>query len=432
MTHSTSSPASPAPALLATQLAPDSIAYVLDDDSEICALVSRMLKAAGFVAIPFTEPDLCLKQLKAADDYGKPALILLDLSLGRTDGIEVLNQLKALKYGGRVLLISGKDETALFEIEKMGVARGLAMLPPLKKPFRLDDLTKRLKSAVDTVKPPAGGPGANAPSTALERAVSADALAFRYQVRFDFKSNSVHGAEMVLYEQRASQDPALLSIASVPPNAPILVPLSRKMLRTAFADWSRHLSNCPGPIRMIVKLPLAVISTQGFFALLREVVSSLPKFPSLIVEVTDWHLFDNVKAVREASAQLKLYNVSLSTDNVSAVYSALTESFKFPFDEFRLNPNFISNCSLNETKRALCADTVKLARSVGASICAEGVMNDDELSMLAGMECDTAKGYWFGVPHPIEVFKTKILGLAMARKTDIEDPLAWPEERPNG
>jgi DNA-binding response OmpR family regulator len=110
----------------------NSVAYVLDDDSEICALISRMLQAEGFVAVPFTSPDICLRQLKISDDYSVPKIIVLDLALGKTDAIEVLNQLNILKYKGRVLLVSGKDETALLEIERMGSSRGLMMLPSLK------------------------------------------------------------------------------------------------------------------------------------------------------------------------------------------------------------------------------------------------------------------------------------------------------------
>src|SRR5258707_428959 len=143
-----------APVTLKRDGANSPVAYVLDDDRKVSVLISRMLRVAGFVAVPFTEPIECRKQLKAADAYTVPAVFVLDLSLGKSDGIEVLDCLKALKYKGRVLLVSGKDASALLEIERMGASRGLEMLPSLQKPFEVDDLIARLKIGCEPAKAP--------------------------------------------------------------------------------------------------------------------------------------------------------------------------------------------------------------------------------------------------------------------------------------
>jgi hypothetical protein len=75
---------------------------------------------------------------------------VLDLSLGQSDAVEVIHQLEAGKYQGKVLqLISGRDETTLNEITQIGEKHGLKMLPPLKKPFRPADLKQRLSTGQD-------------------------------------------------------------------------------------------------------------------------------------------------------------------------------------------------------------------------------------------------------------------------------------------
>jgi len=412
----------------------NSVAYVLDDDSEICALISRMLQAEGFVAVPFTNPDLCLRQLKTSDDYSVPKIIVLDLSLGKTDAIEVLNQLNILKYKGRVLLISGKDESALLEIERMGSSRGLMMLPSLKKPFRKDDLTKRLKIELDPVKPSPKQPVINSSMAALDRAVSGGGVVRCYQAIIDLKSGSVRGAEVMLHERHPSDGLIPLATSSVPSGAPIFHPLSRLLLRTALEDWLQHLSDLRTPIRLYIKLPLSVVTTTTFLSLVRETLSPHPQFPGLVIEVNDWRLFNDLKIIREVSAQLKLYGVGLAVDDIGAVYSAITESYKFPFAEFRLNSNFISNCSLNETKQAVCRDAINLVHNAGASVCAEGVANSDELETLIEMKCDTAQGYLFGVPQPIEIFKTKLLVPTPPQKANADSNTAsfeWPEANRN-
>jgi EAL domain-containing protein (putative c-di-GMP-specific phosphodiesterase class I)/CheY-like chemotaxis protein len=399
-----------------------SVAYVLDDDSRVGALVSSMLQAAGFDAISFTEPGPCLKQLKTSDDYNTPSIFVLDLSLGKTDGIEVLNELKNLKYKGRVLLISGKDESALQEIEKMGVSRGLVMLPSLKKPFRKDDLTKRLNIEIETARPSAKEPAENSPITALERAMLNRTLVHRYQPIIDLKSKQVCGAKLVLHERHPTQNLVQLPTSSVPPNAPILHPVSRYLLRAVLEDWQQHLSILRPPVRFYINLPLAVVRTAVFLTLIRETLSPHPQFPGLVIEVNDWHLND-LKTIQELSAQLKLYGVGLSVDDIAAVYSAITGSYKFPFVEFKLNSSFVSNCALNETKQTLCRDTVKLAQSVGALVCAEGVATADELQILTAMNCSTAMGQLIGGPQPVDVVKTKLSASSPAQSAEKREKL---------
>ena len=112
---------------------------VLDDEAKIAALVCKVLGACGIV--PRLRPlRLFLAQLKALP----PDLVVLDLSLGQSDAVEIIRQLEILKYKGRVLLISGRDDTACREIARIGERHGLTMFTPLRKPFRLVDLKQRL------------------------------------------------------------------------------------------------------------------------------------------------------------------------------------------------------------------------------------------------------------------------------------------------
>ncbi len=94
------------------------IAYVLDDEGPVGTLVARMLSSLGYVTLTFTEVPQCLQQLKEFAEYSKPALIVLDLALGKHDAVDVFDQLKNLAFKGRLLLMSGVDETTLNDVQK--------------------------------------------------------------------------------------------------------------------------------------------------------------------------------------------------------------------------------------------------------------------------------------------------------------------------
>jgi EAL domain-containing protein (putative c-di-GMP-specific phosphodiesterase class I)/ActR/RegA family two-component response regulator len=425
-----------APVTLKRDEAHSPIAYVLDDDREVSALVSRMLRVAGFIAVPFNEQRACLQQLKTAEAYTMPTVFVLDLSLGKSDGLEVLDQLKVLKYTGRVILISGRDASALLEIERMGASRGLQMLPSLQKPFKLDELMERLQIECEPAKPPPTDPIINPSTGALNRAVSSGSVALRYQARIDFKSQLICGAEVLMYERHSSGNLIPLPTSFDPSNAAIYHPLSRSVIRTLKEECARHLSALERPFRLFVTLPLSVVATSGFLSLVREYLSPPPQFLGVVIQVSDWSHFNNAKVVREVSARLKLYGIGLSIDDIGALYSSITKSQTFPFDEFKLTTDYISNCALNETKKQVCAAVIELAHSIGAKICAQGIMNRDELKTLIDIQCDTGQGYLFGEPLPLEVFKTKHLGLPALQEesatpnADAEmESLEWPAAR---
>ena len=112
------------------------LAFVLDDEAPLGLAVCKMLAGIGIDARQFVDPAAFLSELEACN----PDLILLDLALGQSDAIEVIHQLEDRKFKGRVMLISGRDIGMLLEVERVGKAHGLSMLPSLPKPFRIADI----------------------------------------------------------------------------------------------------------------------------------------------------------------------------------------------------------------------------------------------------------------------------------------------------
>jgi len=117
-------------------------AFVLDDELRIATMVGKVLEAGGFAARNFTAIPQFLAELKS----DAPELLVLDLSLGESNVVEIIHRLEACGYAGKVLLISGRDETTLCDIARIGAHHGLSMLPPLKKPFRPADVRQRFLS----------------------------------------------------------------------------------------------------------------------------------------------------------------------------------------------------------------------------------------------------------------------------------------------
>jgi DNA-binding response OmpR family regulator len=111
-------------------------AVVFDDNAAICMLAVARLKQLGFDAKSVVEKAGFFAILESF----RPELILLDLSLGDTDAVELFGLLREQRFGGHVILMSGHSAATLDHARRLGEEAGIAMAGVLEKPFRQRDL----------------------------------------------------------------------------------------------------------------------------------------------------------------------------------------------------------------------------------------------------------------------------------------------------
>src|SRR6478752_4772578 len=97
------------------------IAYILDDDPDFRDFVAQIATAAGFSSRSFGD----LTSLEMALTERLPEVIILDLSLGASDGIDVIRSLAASRFAGAILLVSGRDANTIEEVSRIGARHGL-------------------------------------------------------------------------------------------------------------------------------------------------------------------------------------------------------------------------------------------------------------------------------------------------------------------
>jgi EAL domain-containing protein (putative c-di-GMP-specific phosphodiesterase class I) len=383
---------------------PKKIAYVLDDDDGLRTTLLRMLSAHDYQPRGFAFPAPMLKALEetAAD------IVVLDLALGQSDAVEVMRQLATLKYRGNVLLISGRDQTLIKECQRIGGRYGLAMLDGLSKPFRSSDLLERLVTPSvrsDTpLVPCSPGPAKIDISTALE----CGWLELWYQPKIDLRTFSVCGAEALLrgrHPQHGIVPPALILPAL---GDPLHELVSRFVIQRAISDWD-CFSKAGMSLKLSVNMPVSVLTALHFITFLRTVLPTDPGFPGLIIEVTEDEMIKDANWIHEVSTQLNLLGVGISIDDFGTAYSSLSRLLELPCVELKLDRSFVSNCSANRLKRALCQTVVDLAHRVGSVVCAEGVETVADLDAILAMGCDTVQGFVFARPMPYDIFLAEVI-----------------------
>jgi EAL domain-containing protein (putative c-di-GMP-specific phosphodiesterase class I)/FixJ family two-component response regulator len=379
-----------------------SVAFVLDDEPEVGAVACKMLGAMGVAARHFVDAAEFLAKLAEVD----PNLVLLDLALGKTDAIEVIRQLQSLKFGGGVLLMSGRDQAALQDINRIGRAHGLCMLPPLRKPFRSSDLKSRLLAMAELeafaaeTKNPDIDPDRHRIRMDLGEALQHNRLEVWYQPKLLLGSQAVCGAEALIRARHPVH--GLITPAQLlpPPGDPLYEPLSCFVVQQAMTDWA-SLADKGLPLRLAVNIPASILIAPGFAKQVRQILPESPAFPGLIIEITEDELIRDSEQIHEVATQLRLYDVRISIDDFGIGNSSLSRLRDLPFVELKLDRSFVLNCATDPLKRTLCASVVDLAHRLGALACAEGVETEADLRCLERLGFDSAQGFLFSKPMPL-------------------------------
>jgi EAL domain-containing protein (putative c-di-GMP-specific phosphodiesterase class I)/ActR/RegA family two-component response regulator len=383
----------------------EATAYVLDDEPGIAALVARALKLAGLDVKHFTDPASCMSLIRIRP----PQLLVLDLALGKTDAVELIRQLEALCFRGKILLMSGVFSAILQDIERIGMKHGLAMLRPLQKPFGLSDVHDRIKEMKAAAKSSNGVRLGKKPHAAPEHRVDlADALRKNwlelwYQPKISLRGLTVSGGE-ALIRARHPDFGVLNPGQFLPrPGDPLYLPLSGFVLHRALANW-RALAETGVFPKLAVNIPPSSLMVAELMAVIRKVLPSDRRFPGLIVEVTEDDVINDADRMREIVLQLQLMGVRISIDDFGKGYSSFERLTLLPFSEIKLSGCFVQGSASDEVKQRICRSAIELARLFNATVCAEGVEEAEDLRVMMSMGCDDAQGYLFAKPMPFEDF----------------------------
>ncbi len=121
---------------------------IVDDDPAIGQYVRDVAEPLGYVVDVFTEGE----GFKAAVGAADPDLIILDLTMPGTDGIELLQHLSRTGTRAKILIMSGFDSNIREMAFLLGKQANLAMFGILPKPVRAAELRLMLTEAMGEAK----------------------------------------------------------------------------------------------------------------------------------------------------------------------------------------------------------------------------------------------------------------------------------------
>jgi diguanylate cyclase (GGDEF)-like protein len=157
------------------------------------------------------------------------------------------------------------------------------------------------------------------------------------------------------------------------------------------------------PIGMAVNVSGRQLDTDQVIADIEEALShSGLDSVALTIEITETALMRNIEETARRLTQIKQLGVRIAIDDFGTGYSSLAHLQRFPVDALKIDRSFILGLEHNQEGETLMHTLVQLGKSLSLETFAEGIEQEQELSLLRGEDCDSGQGFLFARPLDVE------------------------------
>lgn len=250
------------------------------------------------------------------------------------------------------------------------------------------------------------------------RALELRQFSVHYQPKVSVSSGALRGAEALLRwncPQRGWVPPA--EFIPIAEESGLILPLGEWVLDEVFRQARQWREQNDLSVAMAVNVSPIQLRVGRTVALLREVLRrhDIPS-ESLELEVTESALMlDNEAAVQELRA-LTEQGVRIAVDDFGIGYSNLSRLGRLPISALKIDRSLITNIAVRKCDRAIVRAIIAMARDFGASVVAEGVEKEEQLSVLRAMGCSECQGYLIARPMAPDAFIQWALGRGLSRR----------------
>ncbi|MGO9248686.1 MAG: putative bifunctional diguanylate cyclase/phosphodiesterase [Solirubrobacteraceae bacterium] len=152
-------------------------------------------------------------------------------------------------------------------------------------------------------------------------------------------------------------------------------------------------------IGMAVNVSGRQLDTDEVIADIEGALSGSGLEPSaLTIEITETTLMRNAEETARRLTQIKQLGVRIAIDDFGTGYSSFAHLQRFPVDALKIDRSFISGMRHNLEGETLIRTLVQLGKALSIETFAEGIEQQQELSLLRSEDCDSGQGFLFARP----------------------------------
>jgi EAL domain-containing protein (putative c-di-GMP-specific phosphodiesterase class I) len=161
------------------------------------------------------------------------------------------------------------------------------------------------------------------------------------------------------------------------------------------AEWT----SAGHEISMAVNVSGRQLDSDQLIEDIREALAGSGLAPeALTIEITETTLMRDVEQTARRLGAIKDLGVRIAIDDFGTGYSSLAHLQRFPVDALKIDRSFVSGLSRNKEGETLIQTLVQLGKALSIETFAEGIEQQEELTLLREQDCDTGQGFLFARP----------------------------------
>ena len=384
---------------------------IVDDEAAIRFQFRGIAEALGYEVAEASDA----RQFDQVYEAFDPDLIVLDLGMPGTDGVELLRRLAADHAQCGVILISGRDKKVVVTAERLGRSLDLRMRPSLQKPIpraRLEQALREASESAEKTQTSRGNPRtALITREELLAGIEGGQLTPYFQPKVDLQA--AHGFPIIGAEALARWHHPERGL--VPPDR--FIPLAEKtglIGRLTEAMFNAIITHIQSWAKAGIALPISLnLSPRQLTDLsLPDAISDRLREtgiePSLlIIEVTEQATMADIDVATDILTRLRLKEIQVSLDDFGAGYSSLVEIYRLPLSEIKFDRSLVKDLDHDADARTVVRALTQLAHALDLTVCVEGAETAETAAFLKESGCHRAQGFYFS--HPLTPTQFEVL-----------------------
>lgn len=360
---------------------------ILDTDPQS---LSELRAIAASLGCDRVEADSAAS-LQAILATSRPTLAVLAMDRFEVDGLGILQILAQQRNQPATLLIGTVHARVLAGARRAAESHGLRVIGVATRPLDPSALEKLLMPYLNDAPPIALGE--------LLHALDEQQLILEYLPKIDIRSDELkmQGVEALIRWQHPRR--GLLYPAH------FLQPMEDHGLMSRLTDFvmteavrqAAQWRSLGLALEMVVNLNPKLIQDREFpervAVLLRE--HGVPAV-QLVFDVTEASNVGDSDLMLDVFTRLRILGVGLSLDNFGTGVSSLTEVYRMPFSEIKVDRALIADVPREREAMLIVQAIASLAHTLELAVCAEGIENSEMLAFAKRVKFDTAQGRLFG------------------------------------
>ena len=242
-----------------------------------------------------------------------------------------------------------------------------------------------------------------ATTTSLALALERKEFKVYYQPVVNIWTGELESAEALLrWEHPSGVLVNPIDFVSIAEHSGLIIPIGAWVLEEACEQLVRWQKTRPS-MRVAVNLSVRQILNPDIIATVRDALIKSKVTPAdLSLELTESIWMEDIEYCAKILTSFKDLGVGLVIDDFGTGYSSLSYLKIFPFDAVKIDRSFVDGLGRDSNDSALVAAIIAMSEALKLNVTAEGVETEEQLTLLKGLSCQRAQGYFLSKPMPAD------------------------------